>query len=393
MIEIRKDITIPKIKDLFDELRTREKHEEKIDLLLPKAIKQRDFGVLFSLLQFVATWIRSPHSNSLILPISNEVDHKDYMFEEFVYPSIVLSWEKEILNSKGDSIKHLLKDISKEYFRMMEFFLLPEKESTPIYCFDHDLSKRGLPRTFYGNDSRIVSEATLDITLFPAFEKISIYNKKLFFDSIKEHLTTFYGIIQELFENTDEHARTNELGFNLYPNIRAVYLKYHKRNIDTYKSLYQDHPGLLDYFNSEFSLNSKKELYLLEISVLDSGPGLVKRFEGISNLEMSMSSEVESIKKCLYKESSSTKVIGKTVKGLGLDRVLRTIDKKGFVRIKSGRADVFRDMKKFNYQEHTDPSQITLYDWKTNDSNTFTENVETAGTLVSIIYPLDYKDQ
>lgn len=390
-MEITSDITIPKIKSLFDELAVQEKNEKEINLLLPKFIKHKDFGVLFSLIQFIATWVRSPHSKDLVLPVNDEAEYKDYLFEEFVYPSIVLSWEKDILNNKGENIKYALKDPSKEYFRTMEYFQLPEKESVPIFCFDHDLSKRGLPRTFYGNDTRIVSEATLDITLFPAFEKISIYNKRVFFDSIKDHLTTFYAIIQELFENTDEHARTNELGFNLYPNVRAVYLKFHKRNIDSYKELYQGHPGLLDYFSSDFLLNPTKELYLLEISVLDSGPGLVKRFEGISNLDMPITSEVESIKKCLYKEFSSTKNIGKTVKGLGLDRVLRTIDKKGFVRIKTGRADVFRDMKKFNYKEHSNPSEIALYDWKTNESKSFTKNIEAAGTLISIIYPLDYK--
>ena len=81
----------------------------------------------------------------------------------------------------------------------MDFFQLPEKESVPIYCFDHDLSKRGRSRTFYGNDANILTEATLDITLFPAFEKISWFNKRVFFDSIKEHLNSFYGIIHELF--------------------------------------------------------------------------------------------------------------------------------------------------------------------------------------------------
>jgi hypothetical protein len=84
-------------------------------------------------------------------------------------------------------------------------------------------------------------------------------------------------------------------------------------------------------------------------------------------------------------------MVGKTVKGLGLDRVLKTIDRKGFVRIKSGRADVFRDMKNFNYVEHSSPSEIDLYDWKSNEKNSFTENVEAIGTLISIIYPLEFK--
>jgi len=391
MIEIHQDISLSRITDLYAELKSLEKKEQSVDLLLPKVIRHRDFGVLFSLLQFIATWVRSSSSRNLILPVKGD-EYREYLFEEFVYPTVVLSWEKDILNADGENIKTLLKEPSKEYFRMMEFFNLPEKESVPIFCFDHDLSKRGMPRIFYGNDLKIVSEATLDLTLFPAFEKIGNYNKRVFFESIRVHLNSFYGIIQELFENTDEHARTNELGFNLYPNIRAVYLKFHKRNIESYKSLYEDQPGLNTYFGSEFSLNSKGELYLLEISVLDSGPGLVKRFEGISSLNIQVSDEVESIKRCLYKESTSSKIVGKTTKGLGLDRVLKTIDRKGFVRIKSGRVDVFRDMKKTSYTDHSSPSEIKLFDWKTNKSDSYTIYEESVGTLISIIYPLEYRN-
>lgn len=392
MIEIKQNINIPKIAELFVELREKEEREERIDLLLPKQIKNKDFGVLFSLLQFVASWVRSPYSNSLCLPVSEENELSEYLFKEFAYPSIVLSWEKQIIDLNKMNVRPKLKEPSKSFFQQMEFFELPEKESVPIFCFDHDVSKRGLSKNFYESDNKVLSESAFDYTLFPAFQKIANhFNKKVFTDSIKGVLIPLYGIIHELFNNTHEHAKTSEKGHNLYPNLRALYLKFHKRNIESYKDLYKEHPGLLEYFNSEFDLNSKNELYLFEVSVLDSGPGLVKRYANTSNLNMTMRKEVEFIKHCLFRHNTSAKGLMKETKGLGLDRVLQTIDGKGFVRIKSGRADIFRNMKKWRYKEHNDPSEIILYDWKENTSDQFSQNPEATGTLISIIYPLDYK--
>lgn len=392
MIEIRRNITNNKIDELYSQLTKELAAGDKVDLQLPKAIDNGDFGLLFSVLQFVATWLRSSKSGSLRVPINDSSEYKNYLFQQFVYPCVVLCWEKEILDLNNKNIRPDLKGLSKEYFKKMDFFELDENESVPVYCFDHDLSKRGYSRAFYEIQDKVVPEAILDFTLHHAFTKIGGHlNRKVFNDSISEKLNSFYSIIHELFNNTDEHARTDENGYNLYPNIRALYLKFHRKPIAKYQEIYKDNPGLLNYFKSEFSLNDNGELYLLEISVLDSGPGLVKRFENISDLNMTAESEVLSIKKCLYQGNTSATGMEKERRGVGLDRVLQTIDNKGFVKIRSGRVEVFRDMKNNRYSKSASADQIKLYDWDQNTDDFFKIKPEVAGTLISIIYPIDFK--
>lgn len=388
VIKIKQAVTLEYIETLYIELSDANKNEE-IDIRLPSKILQSDFSLLVSFLQFVSTWLRKENSGNLHLPLKSNIEFEDYLNQEFVYPVVVLCWEKSIFDDNGKNIKNDLKKLSQDYYNKMEYLQLKSNESIPIYCFDHDLSKRGYSRFLYELNKVVVSEEALDFNLYPVFEKIGNYfNREVFKKSIRPVIEDFAKITHELFLNTDEHARTDVNGHNLYPNIRSVYFKFHKRTLKNYKRDYKKNKGLLEYFNSKLALNDQSELYLFEISVIDSGPGLSKRFEGINSLSsLSLLEEVETIKKCLFKHNTSSTGIHKKNKGLGLNRVLKTIDDKGFLRIKTGRVDIFRDMRNERYLNAEQPKDISLYDWN-NNSIEFTEHEEVEGTLISIIYPL-----
>jgi len=388
MIKVAGNISIPKIQSLYAELATSQ--DAVIDVQLPKKIEKLDFGLLFSYLQFLATWVRNNRSGKLHLPVSSTEEALEYLDNnEFVYPSIVLAWEKEIVDANGENIKSELKNPSKEYFNRMDFFDL-RGTSVPIYCFDHDKSNRGLSRHLYKNFRELANETTLGFNLFNAFKKVGDFNKSAFRAGVKESYDDFIAIIHELFTNTHEHAKTNELGYNLYPNIRALQLKFHKKPINKFIEQFQEYSGLVQYFNSGFKLNEQGELYLLEISILDSGPGFVKRYKKISDYNLNISEEVEIIKQCLYRHNTSAEGFRGEIKGIGLDRVLQTLDQKGFVRIKTGRVDVFRDMKSNHYYHHNAASEIQLNDFQNNSTNDFTIYPAAEGTLLSIFYPLEY---
>ncbi|WP_126970225.1 hypothetical protein [Gynurincola endophyticus] len=388
MIKVTGNISIPKIQNLYSELAA--SNGAEIDVHLPKKIEKLDFGLLFSYLQFLATWVRNNRSGKLHLPVNTIAEAIEYLDRnEFVYPSIVLAWEKEIVNAKGEKIKSELKNSSKEYFNRMDFFDL-KGTSVPIYCFDHDKSNRGLSRHLYKNFRELVNETTLGFNLFNGFKKVGDFNKVAFRTGVKNHYDDFIAIIHELFTNTHEHAKTNELGYTLYPNIRAMQLKFHKKTINKFIEQFQDYSGLVDYFNSGFTPNNLGELYLLEISILDSGPGFVKRYKKISDYNLNISEEVEIIKQCLYRHNTSADGLTGEIKGIGLDRVLQKLDGKGFVRIKTGRADVFRDMKNNRYHHHHNASEIQLNDFQNNSTNNFTVYPAAEGSVLSIFYPLEF---
>lgn len=375
-------------------LRLEASPQDTVHLSLPNKLDNKDFGLVCSILQFAATWMNKAFSGDLILPISSndEIEIKSIVYQEFIYPIIVLSWEKRIVNLHNVDIRKELAKPSKDFFHDMSYFNLPQRDLVPIYCFDHDLSKRGYPITFYDRGILLEKDA-LEFTLFPAFQKIRDYfSRHVFNKSVQTVLPDFYEIIHELFANTDEHARTSANGDNLYPNIRGVYLSFNKKKPETYKEIYRDFPGLVDYFDSNFKLNTNGELYLVEISVLDSGPGLVARYKKDDNIDVSPAEEVDIIKQCLYRHNTSSTGLSKEIKGLGLDLVLQTINEKGFVRIKTGHADVFRDMRNNLYNNHDNYSDIELYDWHLNSKTEFQRNPKTKGTLISIIYPLDFTE-
>ncbi|MDF2831537.1 hypothetical protein [Chryseobacterium indoltheticum] len=388
MLKITKDITIEKLDYLYKQLLN--STNEKLDIQLPSKIETNEFSLLFSVIQFIATWIRNSNSGNLHLPIYDDEISQYLNDNEFAYPIIVISWEKLILNKNGNNIKKLIKEPSKEYFKQMDFFKLKTYD-VPIYCFDFDKSNRGMAKSLYMDKENVFSEDGFGFNLFPAYQQVGSFNKELFRKNIVNDLDNITAIIHELFSNTHEHAKTDEKGSYLYPNIRAIHLKFHKKKIETYQEIYKNFKALENYFKSDFKLNSQGELYLLEISIVDSGPGLVKRYAGLSNLkELSTSEEVNYIKQCLHRHNTSSDIAVSDTKGIGLDRVLQTLDYKGFIRIKTGRVDIIRDVKTINYQHHHNASDIKLFDWKTNNENDYLSYPEVTGTLLSIFYPLTF---
>jgi hypothetical protein len=375
---------------LYESLEAR-KNDSLLDLELPLKNLESDFSLLFSFIQLVSTWLRKSYSGNLILPVSSVEEAIAYLNEnEFVYPSITLCWNKEIKTLTGENIRLQLKNPSKEYFAKMDFFKL-KGSSVPIYCFDHDKVSRGKSRVFYNNTLELYDEGAMGFNLFNAYEKVSIHNLSFLRENLKGIIDDFNAIIHEAFMNTDEHAVTNEKGHYIYPNIRAVLLKFQKKTIVGFKENHKGFNGLLEYFDSNFNLNTQNELFLIEISVLDSGPGLYKRYTGNTDFPDDLNEEINIIKDCLYRNNTSEVGSRRSVKGMGLDRILRVIDKKGFVRIRTGRADVFRNMRKFEYEHHETAQDIQLYDSIKNSNTSFSTNACAEGTLISIFYPLELK--
>lgn len=389
MIEVRSNVNIEEINNYYAIL---ESFNGVIDIKLPKEFNNYDFSKTISFLQFMSTWIRSEKSGNIHLPVNKEKGTiNDYFFDnEFVYPTIGLCWTKNIYDEDGDDIKSLLIQIIQEYYNKMEFFSLKNPSYLPIFCFDRDKRKSGFVSSLYDVNDKLYNEDSIGLNLYRGYKRVAdSINPRVFKESIAPKLDDFNAIIFELFGNTHEHARTNEKGYNLYPNLRAIYLKLHRKKIEKFKEQYFKNSSLLEYFSSSFSLNNNDELYLLEVSIVDSGPGFYKRFTGKEDInEITLKEEIEIIKKCLYRNSTSTNQVNK---GQGLDRVLQTIDKKGFVRIKSGRVDLFKNMKKENYKHHNNPSEIILYDFEKNNHSDFSEYPFAEGTLISIFYPIDYK--
>jgi hypothetical protein len=164
------------------------------------------------------------------------------------------------------------------------------------------------------------------------------------------YLNDLKKITFELMKNTFEWGRTNKDNVSLDPNLRGVLFKFYKNRRKTLVDDFKDHPGVVNYLNSKtLKENTQGELYFLELSVFDSGAGFIEKYKSLN--KSTKLSDVDIVKTCMIKHNTSAQGLEKDDKGIGLDRVLKTLNKKGFLRIKTGTVCLYRDLIANNYLE------------------------------------------
>ncbi len=396
MIKIQRNITLKNIEKLYTDLSNNK--DSKVDLLLPLDIDSKDFSVIPSLIQFVGTWRRHPNCGRLLTRTDiNELESiREFDNTEIGFASVVLAWENGISDKSDTDIKQQLKPCNEEIHSKMKSITNVVGNSLLLTCFDHIPKEKGLLNCFYPNNRDFISnEEQLNFFLDRGLKLVlrTIGNKS------KENLISkifmdIRDIVYELLKNTHEWARTDEQNKILNPNLRGIYLKFHRSKIDSYRNNYKELPQLDNYFKHDFVLNENSEAYFLEVSVFDTGPGFIKR-----NLELfggnfdklSISEQVSIVKFCLSKNGTGEQSYKSTFKGKGLDRILHLLDNKGFLRIRTNNLSLFRDLKSNPYQENVSVKNyddIQIHDFQNAEKIDSYQYAD--GALVSIVYPIDF---
>jgi len=385
-LKIRRNINITYINELYEVVEASPVSQK---ILVPKNIERNSFGVIPSLIQFFASVIRKEKCSALILPYSLEKDLQNYIEVEFVYPFIVLAWDLSIIDEDGNDLKSKLSPISQKYFSKLEFLKIKVLRSLPIYSFDHDIVQRGLSRYFYDEKYRLVQLDQLEFNLHPIFSKLSLaHNKEDSKKTIAPIISDLSEIIFELFKNTHEHGRTKITGGYYFPNVRNVTLRTIRRKKSAYLADDELPESVKEYFNNNLPLTEQSDFIMFEISILDSGPGLVCRYSNTDDLStLTINEEVTFTRECLLKHKTSSNAYLSNIKGEGLDKVMQLLNGKGFLRIRTGRLDLFRNFISDPYQETADINKIVLKDYFNNNSQ-FQEHPQVVGTLHSFYYPI-----
>jgi hypothetical protein len=362
------------------------------DLEVPVGLNYRGFGIIPSLFLVFFTWLRKS-KGKLIIPIDDNDFKSIETFANDYFGYIILStiWKTtEIINKNGDSLKlHFRKHTGKMHDKIDFFENLPN-ESLLIPSFDHYSKEKGLSHWFYINNFRYAeSPSILNNTIYRIFEYLGRIYKSKINTSANKSLDDLQTIVWELLKNTDDHAKKDYLNQNeLSPNTRGVFFRIHRSSKSNFIEHANKHTGLEKYY---YSALSEMDNFILEISVFDSGPGMVKRFLGANwTDEVTTKQEVNTIKKCLIKRATSVEGFHGKHKGFGLDNVLRTLDtQKGFLIIRSGHVSLYRDLIDSSYFETKEIEQIELKDWKTYSPNNYTKMGFTEGTLITMAYPIN----
>ncbi|MFK7031520.1 hypothetical protein [Flavobacterium oreochromis] len=384
-IKIHQNITPNKINDLY---RKYILHENlgNVSLIIPGEFNKYRFGLLADLLKFVITL----NNNSLISTLKIDIDKESidsFYDQEYAYPVISLLWNtSKFLDKSNNDIKEILRFKQNDYFKKMNSLQSLKGRKYILSNTDHLSKNNGLIKFLENSDGFNDDEDyIIDNIKRILNEHVLIFNKQNSAE-LKSIIEEIGGIIFELTKNTYEWGKTDANMITIPTSIRGVYFRFHNNSIDKIIEEFDNTP-IKDFFHhnyiNEYCINELNRVYYLEILVYDSGIGYIERF-----IDRGTLSDIDIIKKCLIKNQTSSTSNLKSKKGLGLDRILNIMDKKGFVRISTDKYCVYRDLIKDNYKltPIEELENLKLEDW---NKNNFTSNnqIKSQGSFISILYP------
>jgi hypothetical protein len=194
-------------------------------------------------------------------------------------------------------------------------------------------------------------------------------------------------LFYELFINTHEHGRLNEQGNQAKKSFRLMMTNGINLQQAALDSFVEKFPAL-----ANFVQNNKQQNRFVEISIVDSGLGLVDRWcaarENRSTATLSLADEYEVFEKCFRFRQTSTMAIHR---GNGLPAVLGKLTELGaFLRVRTGRLSLYWDLAA---QPFHDENHLSFNDSQTGDLavKELSENAKVAGVAVTLLIPLQSK--
>ncbi len=388
-IKIKKSLSLDDIEEILKDINA----NKTIDLQLPISIDYTGFGILPSFFLAFFTWVRN-NNGKIILPI-NENDLKkleDFATDYYGYVILSTIWRNfDIVNKNNVNIKLSFKDFTGKMHQYIDSLTINlPNESILVPSYDHFPKEKGLSHWFYSHDNEFFNTPSgIENSIYHILSQINKNYKQRLKRNISDSFDDINTIVWELLKNTDEHATTDYLGqIKLLPNTRGLFMKIHRSSKNNFISNTK-HEGLKEYYID--ALDDDEFSFFLEISVFDSGPGLIKRFLGKEwSDDRAIEKNVDTIKNCLFKGQSSVKSNEGVNKGFGLDEVLNLLDKKrGFLKIRTGNVSVYKNLIKSKYKKFDNPSEIELFDWQSLSNENYTKMPTSEGSLVTLAIPLN----
>ena len=387
-LSINKDSKYSDIKLYYDRLNRMKDEEAGVDLIIPIDLNLYYIGIIPAILQFIVSWIRYPKSGKLIVDIP-EVFDDTIVQNEFLFPVLALAWnQKPITDSSSKrNLRIELKDPMNIAFQLMMGFKTIKSKKLLLFNSDHLPRRTGILKCFEVDNEFIGNYKILGKHLEQAIKEDVLGYSSAVKNEYEKIATPINKIIYELMKNTFMWAKEDEQKVPIEPGIRGFSLKFVKKRRDNLLADFSDHKGLSEYIQStKLKENNLGELYLLEITVFDTGVGMINKWKSLNAEESD--SDLNILKKCLTKHMTAVKGLNKEDHGIGLDRMMQVLDSKGFLRIRTNGLAVYRDLVAHPYQRLSNYEKMNLYDWDNHSMTKIESKANASGTVISIIYPL-----
>lgn len=347
-------------------------------LSLPSDIPER-IGVDVSLLQLLMTWSQKQEVPTLHTWVpSNDSEALESVCDSVVGLSAVTlsqaisSRDKEEIRASahaaaGRAVDAMIREDAK-FQRGLSFAVL---------CFDG--TSKGRPRNLYYANGDVLSARDLK-ALFARRLKL-IEGNSARRARIEDVATRLGTILFETFRNTHQWARTSVDGVPIRRGVRGLLVRRHRQHSS------QPGSGLEERHERDAPLARFLASHLdpagsggvLELSVFDGGPGLVRRCRSTSDLaSLSLKEERDACLECFDKHKTWS---GVPHRGMGLYAAMRELDQLGgFLRLRTGRLSLYRN---FHEEPFVEGAPASFADWPTSEAV-----AEVAGTVLTFIVPI-----
>ena len=384
-ISIPKNITPSKMENLYRKYINNQDVDD-VNLKIPGSFNKYTFGLLGDLLKFIITLNSKSKIQTLVLDLDQE-NLNSFYDQEYAYPIISLLWNTSNFTDKNNvNIKDSLREKQNEFFIKMNSLDRIKGNKYILTNTDHLSKNKGLIRLLESPAGFNDDEDQIKYSIKKIFnDYVLTFNKnnKIELESLIEDIGA---IVYELTKNTYEWGKTDKNLIDIAASIRGVYFRFHRNNSNIILEEFEKTP-IQSFFQhpfiSENCINEQNQIYYLEMLVFDSGVGFIDKFTKKEEL-----TDLDVIKKCLVKNQTSSTSNLKSKKGIGLDRILNILNKKGFVKISTDKYCVYRDLIKDNYKpiDVEKLNDLKLEDWNNDDFKT--DNIiKSQGSYISILYP------
>lgn len=314
-----------------------------VRLRLPNTLKERGvFGIEGLVLLLIGTWLRNGEGRIIHTYCRSEDFGSFDDFGSSLYGICAMRLADELLEDNGNVIDS--KKALRSAFESVKKILSGDYKNAykGLYLAVPSIKSKGINKEFnnpfYLNKNIIGKKECRDLCRDMIFSVVPQKGRVKVIDDIVFNISD---MVWELFDNTHKHGRVDELGNILDINFRGVIFNSVDVTKDRLEHLSKSGvPGMsgfvMDWLNWIQAHN--KKLPVLDITVVDAGPGYARRWSGLSKEVITYNQEVDAILNCFKKNSTST---GNNADGSGLTHVLTDLRSvSGWFRLRTGSVSV-----------------------------------------------------
>jgi len=392
VIRIESSVNIASVESLFAEL----DKGTPCDVLVPTHLRKRLIGGDCALIQFLMTWAKR-YPNGRVLTHIKETEDPVQQLPDFLerdHGLVANLAGSDIVTRRAEkSLRPYADSLARERLLRMEQGVpsATRGEKSFLLCAD-DTDKAYLPLFYHrtvGTRPKIKGEQ--DFRILAAELLRNTAQKRSTEEPLEDLKCNLGTILHELFDNTEKWARTEFDSRPVQRSLRGIRFEMYANKRDVLLGHVEGSPPLVNYVSREAFLRpgaGDDRQRFVEISIFDSGPGLAQRKRGVRiDSTVPIADEYRIVLECLSKHSSSS---FHTHRGLGLHTVMKTLnDSSGFLRLRTGRLNLFRDFVADPYVQKGDRrlSEPYLLDWDSGTEELVPKEVA-EGALFTMLIPI-----